>query len=287
MSDSRPIGFFDSGLGGLTVLRAVRRQFPFENFVYLGDTARLPYGTKSPETIFRYTIQNIRVLKSHKVKAIVIACNSASTSLLSFRSQASVPALATHPGYEEHRDLLSSLPIYNVIEPGAEAALAVSASKRIGVLGTRATVQSGAYVDAIQSRDGAAIVFQAAAPLLVPLVEEGWESDPLTNLIVYRYLGPLLSNQIDTLILGCTHYPALTESIRRVTGLSTHLVDSSLAIAKLLDSDFKLGRLTSKSAETSGHLELYATDTSSSMAATAKRLMSDPEILDFKPYDIV
>ena len=271
MSDSRPIGFFDSGLGGLTVLRAVRRQFPSENFVYLGDTARLPYGTKSPETIFRYTIQNIRVLKSHNVKAVVVACNSASTSLLR----------------NKNHELLSSLPIYNVIEPGAEAALAVSASKRIGVLGTRATVQSGAYVEAIQSRDSSAVVFQAAAPLLVPLVEEGWESDPLTNLIVYRYLGPLLSNQIDTLILGCTHYPALIESIRRVTGLSTNLVDSSLAISKLLDSDFKSGRLVPNSTETSGILELYATDTSPSMAATAKRLMSDPEILDFKPYDIV
>lgn len=287
MSDSRPLGFFDSGLGGLTVLRAVRRQFPFENFVYLGDTARLPYGTKSPETIFRYTVQNIRVLKSHNVKAIVVACNSASTSLLSFKSHASAPSSEKPTSYEEHRELLSSLPVYNVIEPGAEAALAVSASKRIGVLGTRATIQSGAYVEAIQSRDSSAIVFQAAAPLLVPLVEEGWESDPLTNLIVYRYLGPLLSNHIDTLILGCTHYPALADSIRRVTGLGTNLVDSSLAIAKLLDSDFKSGRLTPKSTETPGRLELYATDTSPSMAATAKRLMSDPEILDFKPYDIV
>jgi glutamate racemase len=283
MSDSRPIGFFDSGLGGLTVLRTVRRRFPFENFIYLGDTARLPYGTKSPETILRYTVQNIRVLKSHNVKAIVVACNSASTSLLSFPNQAA----SNLPGHEEHRELLSSLPIYNVIEPGADAALAVSVSKRIGVLGTRATVQSGAYVHAIQSRDNSAVVFQAAAPLLVPLVEEGWESDPLTNLIVYRYLGPLLSNQIDTLILGCTHYPALSDSIRRVTGLSTNLVDSSLAISKLLDRDFKSGRLQPKSAEISGNLELFATDTSPSMAETAKRLMSDPEILDFKPYDIV
>lgn len=283
MSDARPIGFFDSGLGGLTVLRTVRRQFPSENFVYLGDTARLPYGTKSPETIFRYTLQNIRALKSHNVKAVVVACNSASTSLLNFKTQSTSP----NASHEEIRSLLSSLPIYNVIEPGAEAALVVSTSKRIGILGTRATVQSGAYVHAIQSRDHSAVVFQAAAPLLVPLVEEGWESDPLTNLIVYRYLGPLLSNQIDTLILGCTHYPALFDSIRRVTGHSTNLVDSSIAIAKLLDSDFKSGRLVANSAEISGILDLYATDTSPSMAATAKRLMSDPEILDFKPYDIV
>lgn len=275
MSDPRPIGFFDSGLGGLTVLRTVRRQFPFENFVYLGDTARLPYGTKSPETIFRYTLQNIQALKTHNVKAIVVACNSASTSLLKTQKT-------------EANELLASLPIYNVIEPGAEAALAASSSKRIGVLGTRATVQSGAYIQAIQSRDNAAIVFQAAAPLLVPLVEEGWESDPLTNLIVYRYLAPLLSNQIDTLILGCTHYPALVDSIRRVTGLNINLVDSSLAIANLLDKDFKNGRVKQNdSKEAHGKLELFATDTSPSMAATAKRLMSDPEILDFKPYDIV
>lgn len=283
MSDPRPIGFFDSGLGGLTVLRAARRQFPHENFIYLGDTARLPYGTKSPDTIFRYTLQNIRALCKLNVKAIVVACNSASTSLLrSHSSKDDTDALN-----EALSQNGNTLPIYNVIEPGAEAALEVSASKRVAVLGTRATVDSKAYVNAIEQRDHSAVVFQAAAPLLVPLVEEGWENDPLTNLIVYRYLGPLLSNQVDTLILGCTHYPALHEAIRRVTGLSIQLVDSSLAIAKLLDRDFKNGRLRPNDSQQTGTLELYATDTSPSMNVTAQRLMGSPDSLDFKPFDIV
>lgn len=283
MSDARPIGFFDSGLGGLTVLRVAQRQFPNESFVYLGDTARLPYGTKSQETIFRYTLQNIQALRKMGVKAIVVACNSASTAVLrsqksSFQSQALQEALNSNG---------EVLPLYNVIEPGAEAALQVSASKRIAVLGTRATVESLAYVRAIEERDRRAIVFQAAAPLLVPLVEEGWESDPLTNLIVYRYLSPLLSNKVDTLILGCTHYPALHESVRRVTGSGIQLVDSALAIAHLLGRDFESGRLKSQSNENAGMLLLYATDTSPSMNATAQRLMGTAESLDFKAFDIV
>lgn len=217
------------------------------------------------------------------VKAIVIACNSASTSIL--RSQNSKEDTTTL------EDALGqngkSIPLFNVIEPGADAALEVSVSKRIAVLGTRATIDSKAYVHAIETRDQSAVVFQAAAPLLVPLVEEGWESDPLTNLIVYRYLGPLLSNQVDTLILGCTHYPALHESIRRVTGLSIQLVDSSLAIAKLLERDFKSGRLKPHESNQAGALDLFATDTSPSMNITAQRLMGSPDSLDFRPFDIV
>ncbi len=283
MSDARPIGFFDSGLGGLTVLTAARRQFPHENFVYLGDTARLPYGTKSPDTIFRYTIQNIRALCKMGVKAIVVACNSASTSILRSRDSKEATKILSDALTQNGK----TVPLYNVIEPGADAALEASASKRIAVLGTRATVDSKAYVHAIETRDQSAVVFQAAAPLLVPLVEEGWEGDPLTNLIVYRYLGPLLSNQVDTLILGCTHYPALHESIRRVTGFGVQLVDSSLAIAKLLERDFKSGLLQPHDSDRAGALDLFATDTSSSMNVTAQRLMGAPDSLDFKPFDIV
>lgn len=283
MNDQRPIGFFDSGIGGLTVLRSAHRQFADENFVYLGDTARLPYGTKSSDTIFKYTLQNIKALCRLNVKAIVIACNSASTSVLQARLN------------QEHNQLLEkalrgqhgAIPLFNVIEPGAESALKVSLNKRIGVVGTRATVDSKAYPNALASLDSTVNVFQIAAPLLVPLVEEGWETDPITNLVVYRYLTPLLSEQVDTLILGCTHYPALFESFRRTVGPGIQLVDSALAITNLLQKSFQEGVMQSNTSNTPGTLTLYATDRSTSMNLTAQRLMATPDKLDFQPFDIV
>ncbi|CAN5564127.1 glutamate racemase [soil metagenome] len=275
MSDPRPIGFFDSGLGGLTVLFSIRERFPHENFIYLGDTARLPYGTKSPETIRRYTEQCIRALLKFNVKAIVVACNSASTAILNFK--ATDLAIA------------SPVPLYNVIEPGADVAVRTSTSKRIGVLGTRATVASNAYVQAIEQREPLAVVFQQAAPLLVPLVEEGWEADPLTNLIIYRYLAPLLSKSIDTLILGCTHYPALREGFAKVAGASIELVDSAVAIAEQLEKDFadatKLKPLATDSSQR-GTLALFATDASPSMDLTARRLMKDDSLSSFQGFDL-
>ncbi|MDX9730696.1 MAG: glutamate racemase [Bdellovibrionales bacterium] len=267
--DSRPIGFFDSGIGGLTVLRTVRRRFPGENFIYLGDTARLPYGTKSPETIWRYTQQSISALRAFDVKAVVVACNSASTALLAGRSEATQ----------------SDIPIYNVIEPGAQAALAVSEEGRIGVLGTRATVLSNAYVNALLARRSDVTVFQQAAPLLVPLVEEGWEEDALTNLIIFRYLTPLLAQRIDTLILGCTHYPALRLGIERVVGSEIRLVDSSFAIADILERAFQAGTID-RAAPGGGGLDLYATDRSATMDETARRLMGEPELPGFQPFDL-
>lgn len=270
MSDPRPIGFFDSGLGGLTVLRVIRATFPQENLVYLGDTARLPYGTKSPETIRRYTEQSIRALLKFDVKAIVVACNSASTALL-----------------HSEMPIASPVPIYNVIEPGAEVALRASTSKRIGVLGTRATVASLAYPKAIHARDPRATIVQHPAPLLVPLVEEGWENDPLTNLIIYRYVAPLMAQAIDTLILGCTHYPALRDGIARVAGSGVALVDSAQAIAENLERDFKSGLLVRGEADGArGGLELLATDASPAMDLTARRLMNDPELTSFKACDL-
>lgn len=268
MSDSRALGFFDSGLGGLTVLRAVHAKFPEENLIYLGDTARLPYGTKSPDTIRRYADQCLAHLISQNVKAVVVACNSASTVLLG-------DAANRFP-----------IPVYNVIEPGAEAALQSSTSKRIGVLGTRATVTSNAYPNAIAARDPLAVVHQNAAPLLVPLVEEGWESDPLTNLIIYRYIAPLLSQSIDTLILGCTHYPVLREGIQRVTGSGISLVDSAELIVKNLERDFSTGRILKRTEKSKGTIELFATDASHAMDTTARRLLGDAVIESFKACDL-
>lgn len=279
MSDDRPIGFFDSGLGGLTVLKAVRARFPQENLVYLGDTARLPYGTKSPQTIRRYTEQNIAALQKLNVKAIVVACNSASTSILGGdrKTIAGLPV---------------DFPIFNVIEPGAEAAHKASTERRIGVLGTKATVLSQAYAKSLHAIDAKVQVFQQPAPLLVPLVEEGWEEDPLTNLVIYRYLAPLIANRIDTLILGCTHYPVLKAGIARVAGGAVHLVDSAEAIADQLREAKASGRLNPHNpAEGSkGRLELLATDTSPSMNEAAQRLLrtadAPSENIAFKAFDL-
>ena len=239
-SDSRPIGVFDSGIGGLTVLKELAHQFPNESFLYLGDTARLPYGSKSPTTIRRYSEQNISFLAARNVKAIVIACNTASTQ---------VP-----------ESQLGGLPLYNVIAPGSQRALEVSISKRIGVLGTRATIASQAYSKKIKELDSAAEVFGQECPLFVPLAEEGWDSDPITNLIVYRYVQPLVLQFVDTLVLGCTHYPILKNSISRVVGGSIELVDSGEAIARWMAVDFASGKLQRCLPEGKRKISILTTD---------------------------
>lgn len=263
--DARPIGVFDSGIGGLTVLKELAHQFPQESFLYLGDTARLPYGSKSPQTIRKYSEQNIQFLKNQEVKAIVIACNTASTQV-------------KEPEFE-------GLPVYNVISPGAERALQLSQTKRIGVLGTRATINSQAYTHKIHEYNSEAQVFDQACPLFVPLAEEGWDSDPVTNLIVYRYLSPLLQNNIDTLILGCTHYPILKNSISRVTGSSIELVDSGEAIALWLQKDFNSGRLkTAPSPQR--RIDILTTDYSAHFNTIAMRILKPVQPDDFRVVDL-
>jgi glutamate racemase len=263
--DNRPIGLFDSGIGGLTVLRSLVQSLPQESFVYLGDTARLPYGSKSPSTIERYLKQNIDFLQSMDVKAVVVACNSASTALLGDR-------------------LEFSIPVYNVINPGAAAALRASSSKRIGVLGTKATVSAKAYVRALHSLDRETIVFQQPCPLLVPLVEEGWEDDVLTNLVIGRYLSPILEAGIDTLILGCTHYPALRNGIARIAGPNVTLVDSSSSIADLITEDLKTDRLGKGTSPKP--LRIMATDVSPSFLEVASRLMAPHTLPTIELVDI-
>lgn len=263
--DTRPIGLFDSGIGGLTVLRSVMGHLPQEDFLYLGDTARLPYGSKSPATIERYLAQNIQFLLSLNVKAVVVACNSASTVLLGKKSNFEIP-------------------VYNVIEPGAKAALAASSAKRIGVLGTKATIAAGAYVRAIHELDRNASVFSQACPLLVPLVEEGWEDDPLTNLVIYRYLHPLTLHSIDTLIMGCTHYPALRSGIAKVAGAKIALVDSAEVIANSIQKDIEDGRLNP--GDGSGRLRVMTTDNSPGFSEIATRLMHPHAVPDLELVDI-
>lgn len=255
------IGVFDSGVGGLTVLRALRKRWPGEDFIYLADTARLPYGSKSLHTIRNYVEQNLRFLRQYPLKAVVIACNSASTAILD-------------------QPLSSDIPILNVVEPGARKAAEVSTSKRIGVLGTRATVLSEAYPRALRRLDPAIEAFQQACPLFVPLVEEGWLEDPVTNLIVFRYISTLLPHRVDTLILGCTHYPALRTSIEKAVGPAIHLVDSSAGLIEDLN-DLKLKE------SGQGQTKILCTDFSPRLEQTIQLLLAGIKYDSLEPVDLL
>ncbi|MCX7978999.1 MAG: glutamate racemase [Bdellovibrionaceae bacterium] len=266
MSDNRPIGVFDSGVGGTTVLRSLLSAVNKESFIYLGDTARLPYGSKSPETIRRYSEQCVRYLRKREVKAVVIACNSASSQML--------------------ENEFEGIPIYNVIEPGAKLALSISQTGHIGVLGTRATVQSHAYEKALKSLSPSIKITTQVCPLFVPLAEEGLDGDPITNLIAYRYIGPLLQSDIDTLILGCTHYPLLRQSIERVTTQRISLVDSGDAIAQLLKADISNGDKIKPSGLERGSLRILCTDMSENFVSQCRKILSPIVPASFESVDI-
>ncbi len=212
--DERPIGIFDSGIGGLTVFREVSRLLPEEHIVYLGDTARVPYGIRSPETVIRYSFECARFLMLKGVKLLVVACNTASAVSL-----------------EEIRRSLP-VPVIGVIEPGARAAVASTRNRRIGVIGTEATVRSGAYLAEMRRLDGTLEVISIPCPLFVPLVEEGWTDGEIARLIAERYLSGLRGQGPDTLVLGCTHYPLLKAVIGEVMG-AVSLIDSAVEVAKV------------------------------------------------------
>lgn len=211
------IGIFDSGIGGLTVVKALRDARPDLSFVYLGDTARAPYGTKSPATIRRYAEEAVRFLKKKGAKAVVVACNTAS-------------ALAA----DHLRETFPETPVFEVVGPAVRAALAVTKTKRVGVIGTRATVASGVYESRLKAQDPAIEVFSNPAPLLVGLVEEGWIDTPEAGAIVGKYVAPVRAEGIDALILGCTHYPLLKRVIAERMGPDVRLVDSAEAAAREL-----------------------------------------------------
>ena len=204
-----PIGVFDSGLGGLTVAHAIMRQLPGESLVYFGDTARVPYGPKSPETVRRYSHEIAAFLLEQGVKAIVVACNTATAHAL--------------PMLEAELDV----PVIGVVGPGARAAVQATRSGHIGVIGTEGTIKSGAYVRAIHAESPAAIVTALSCPLFVPLVEEGWTDSEATRLIATEYLAPFQREAVDTLVLGCTHYPLLKRVIGETIGRSVRLIDSA------------------------------------------------------------
>lgn len=213
MKRNRPIGIFDSGVGGLTVYRELKRRLPEERFLYLGDTARVPYGTKSAETIVKYSLQNGQFLSSLGVKLLVVACNTAS----SYAMEAMVETF--------------NVPVVGVIPSGVRKALELSRSRRIGVIATESTVASESYQDMIRQLEPASEIWAKACPLFVPLVEDGWLDHPVTAEVSRIYLEELKGRAIDTLILGCTHYPMLKKVISSVVGPGVSLVDSAEALA--------------------------------------------------------
>jgi len=253
--DSRPIGIFDSGLGGLTVVRAVRRVLPRERIVYFGDTARIPYGNKSPQTVIRFSRQIARFLKGRHVKFLVVACNTASSWALG----------ALRRG--------SDIPVLGVIEPGAHAAVEITRNGRIGVIGTEGTVASGAYPRAIRALRPGMRVFQKACPLFVPLVEEGRVSGPVTDRVADEYLRPLLRERIDTLVLGCTHYPLLKRVLQRRAGRGVRIIDSAEETARVLK--WSLEQIGVLSGARGGE-RYYVSDLSGKFKEHAQRFLGRP-----------
>jgi glutamate racemase len=256
-----PLGVFDSGLGGLTVVRALRERCPAERVVYLGDTARVPYGTRSPETIVRYALGCSRVLMGHGVKAIVVACNTVSAVALDMMR------------------VELDIPVLGVILPGARAAVAAARGRAVGVLGTTGTIASGAYPRAIASFSSRVEVIAHAAPLFVPLAEEGWTEGEVPRLVARRYLEPLIAKGARCIVLGCTHYPLLQPTIEReaaeLAGEPVAVVDSAHATAAEVATFLaERGHATSESRR--GSLELFVTDLPKSFATVAERFLGEP-----------
>jgi glutamate racemase len=253
-----PIGIFDSGIGGLTVVRQIHRALPHEDLVYLGDTARVPYGTKSPGTVVRFACEDTQFLIQQNVKAVVVACNTVSAWAL--------PTL--------EREF--AVPVFGVIIPGAQAALKKTRNHRIGVIGTTTTVRSQAYNRAILERDDSARVFARACPLLVPLVEEGWTNNRITEAVLRAYLSPMLRRRIDTLVLGCTHYPLLKKLIHRVVGKRVALVDSAESCAQFLSERLGGTKLLAGTRRRPGIIQPFVTDEVERFDDMAQRFLGGP-----------
>lgn len=256
-----PIGVFDSGVGGLTVAREIMRQMPNERIIYFGDTARVPYGSKSQDTIIRYSRQIIRFLRTKNVKAIVVACNTASAY-----------ALDT---IEKELDI----PIIGVVKPGAKVAAEATNNKKIGVIGTEGTINSGIYAKFLHKRDNQISVVGKACPLFVPLVEENWIKDSVTDEVAKRYLAELKESGIDTLILGCTHYPLLRSTVRRIIGDGVNLVnpayETALELKVLLEKKHLIN--TNNQVMDGSDYEFYVSDAADKFKQFANSIL---------PYDI-
>lgn len=254
MSDARPIGVFDSGIGGLTVVKALTAQLPSENIVYFGDTARVPYGPKSSTVVREYAEEDTSVLLKHDVKLIVVGCNTVSAVALDVVQKK------------------AKVPVVGVILPGAAAAANATQSKRIGIIGTIGTIQSNAYVHAIRALNSEIKVFSQPCPLFVPLAEEGWIDHKATELIALEYLFPLKQEKVDTLILGCTHYPLLKEVITKVTENRWTLIDSGEATASVVAETLHAEGLENKSSMRP-HLQFLVSDVPHRFAEIGERFL--------------
>lgn len=251
----RPIGVFDSGIGGLTVLQRIMDALPRENTVYLGDTARAPYGTKSVETVLRYSFENSEFLVEKGVKVVVVACNT-STAIALGRLKESL-----------------AVSVIGVIEPGVRRAVQSTRNRKVGIIGTEATIQSGAYTRALKAADDAIEVYSRACPLFVPLVEEGWTDNAVVEMTVQAYLGSLKQSGIDTLILGCTHYPLLKKAIRKFMGSGVRLVDSAAETAREVESALKHSALTKMSGK--GVHSFFVTDAPDRFIKVGRRFLGE------------
>lgn len=256
-----PIGIFDSGLGGLTVYRQVRQVLPTENIIYLGDTARVPYGSKSTDTIRDFATQITRFLLDQPVKAIVIACNTAASLAL------------------DAVQSLTKFPVINVIEPGVLAALQATKNHRIAVIGTTATIESQSYPRAVSLTKPSLMIHSAACPLFVPLVEEGWETHDITRIVALEYLSPLTDLDIDTLILGCTHYPILKPVLSAILPETITIIDSSEVVAQAVKQSLN-ERDLQNSQKNPGFDRFYVTDFPRKFRAISSRF------LGYEPEDV-
>lgn len=242
MASRAPIGVFDSGIGGMTVVKELINQLPNEQIIYYGDTARVPYGSKSYDTIITYSRQIAKFLESQGVKAILIACNTVSAVAL-----------------ETLREELT-IPIIGVVKPGAKAAVEATKNNRIGVIATKATIGSGIYEDFLRKTDPEIKVFKKACPLFVPLVEEGWIEDEITDSIIHRYLDELIEDDIDALVLGCTHYPLLRHRIQAAVGDKVTLVNPAYESSKAFKYVLEENNLLCEDGERPGEHRFYVSD---------------------------
>ncbi|MEA4888923.1 MAG: glutamate racemase [Clostridiaceae bacterium] len=266
----KPIGVFDSGLGGLTVLKAIMSRLPHENTVYFGDSGRAPYGMKSPETIVKFSRQNMRFLQEQKVKMIVIACNTASSC-----------------AYEDIREK-AGVPVVEVVAPGAREAVRRTRNGRIGVIGTRGTVDSAVYIRAIKRYAPDDIfIAQQACPLFVGLAEEGWWTGDITRQVAEIYLAPLLKQQIDTLVLGCTHYPLLAGLIAKTAGPDVCLINAGNNVADEVWQTLASAGLLNEDAGTAGHA-YYTSDSVQQFKRLGGAFLAQPivqaERIDIEQY---
>lgn len=256
MSSQNPIGVFDSGLGGLTVVKAIRNVLPNESIIYFGDTARVPYGNKSPELIKEYSLQITEFLLEHNTKIIVVACNTATALAIDI--------------LQEKLDI----PIIGVVKPGVDSALKFTQNNRVGVIGTISTISSGVYETELKSDNNSLKVTSTPCPLFVPLAEEGWLNESVTKQIAEKYLEPINKANVDTLILGCTHYPLLKEVIQEVVSTEIKLVDSAQAMAyETKKSLMNYGLLSEQNNK--GALKLFVSDLPARFETIASRFLGE------------